>query len=225
MTDRGQPSAPAAPRPIIVLGPERSGTSVVAEMVHRWGAYAGEPELLRDADERNPQGYWEYLPIWDFLEELGDLSRGASWWDPAFQDLVAERASDPAYRDQALALVDRMETEGCPWVWKDPALSFYLPFWMQIWTDPVYIITVRNPIDVAASWRRFVTPPGKEFPSSLIDAYLLRWHYIMLLILEHTEGAADTIYVPYEGVIQDPKTHALKLGRFLNRCCVAGPAS
>ena len=27
--------------PIIVLGVERSGTSVVAEMVHRWGAYAG----------------------------------------------------------------------------------------------------------------------------------------------------------------------------------------
>ncbi len=27
--------------PIIVLGVERSGTSVVAEMLHRWGAYAG----------------------------------------------------------------------------------------------------------------------------------------------------------------------------------------
>ena len=26
---------------IIVLGVERSGTSVVAEMVHKWGAYAG----------------------------------------------------------------------------------------------------------------------------------------------------------------------------------------
>ena len=25
--------------PIIVLGAERSGTSVVTEMVHRWGAY------------------------------------------------------------------------------------------------------------------------------------------------------------------------------------------
>jgi len=30
--------------PIIVLGVERSGTSVVAEMIHRWGAYAGDQE-------------------------------------------------------------------------------------------------------------------------------------------------------------------------------------
>ena len=31
-------------QPIIVLGVERSGTSVGAEMVHRWGAYAGPPD-------------------------------------------------------------------------------------------------------------------------------------------------------------------------------------
>ena len=30
--------------PIIVLGVERSGTSVVAEMLHRWGAYVGPSE-------------------------------------------------------------------------------------------------------------------------------------------------------------------------------------
>ena len=33
--------------PIIVLGVERSGTSVVAEVLHRWGAYAGTSESRR----------------------------------------------------------------------------------------------------------------------------------------------------------------------------------
>ena len=33
--------------PIIVLGAERSGTSVVVEMVYRWGAYAGPSEKLQ----------------------------------------------------------------------------------------------------------------------------------------------------------------------------------
>ena len=33
--------------PIIVLGVERSGTSVVAEMLHRWGAYVGPSESRR----------------------------------------------------------------------------------------------------------------------------------------------------------------------------------
>ena len=113
--------------------------------------------------------------------------------------------------------------------WKDPALAFYLPFWNQIWIDPVFIITVRDPYDVAVSWRRFVSPPGKVFPSSLIDAYLLRWHYMMLLILEHTEGAPETIFTPYEGVVQDPHSHALRLGRLLNRClganALGGPSA
>ena len=36
--------------PIIVVGAERSGTSVVAEMVYRWGAYAGPSEKLHKAD-------------------------------------------------------------------------------------------------------------------------------------------------------------------------------
>ena len=68
--------------PIIVLGVERSGTSVVAEMVHRWGAYAGTPEMLHEADAHAPRGYWEFLPLWDLLVELGgDFASGATWWD------------------------------------------------------------------------------------------------------------------------------------------------
>jgi hypothetical protein len=74
-TDEGT----SKPHPIIVLGVERSGTSVVAEMVCRWGAYSGEDEKLRKGDEHNIQGYWEYTPIWDFLVELGDLAAGVSW--------------------------------------------------------------------------------------------------------------------------------------------------
>ena len=52
--------------PIIVLGAERSGTSVVSEMVHRWGAYAGPSEKLHKADAHAPRGYWEFLPL-EFL--------------------------------------------------------------------------------------------------------------------------------------------------------------
>lgn len=62
-------------RPVIVLGAERSGTSACAEMVHAWGAHAGDPGDLPAADELNPRGRWEYLPLWDLLAEIGDLPR------------------------------------------------------------------------------------------------------------------------------------------------------
>jgi hypothetical protein len=205
--------------PIIVLGVERSGTSVVAEMVHRWGAYAGECDKLRQADEHNPQGYWEYKPIWDFLVELGDLAAGVSWWDASFQERVREKLFIPPYRDMALELVAGMAKEGKPWVWKDPALSFFLPFWKEIWGDAVYIITVRNPYETALSWQQFVVPSELEGSVSLIAGNLLRWQYMMLRILEHTEAVERKVFIPYEGFVKEPWKQAKRLCDFLNRNC------
>jgi hypothetical protein len=206
-------------RPILVLGAERSGTSVVAEMAHRWGAYAGEDEKLRKGDEHNPHGYWEYTPIWDFLVELGDLAAGVSWWDASFQQRVRGKLFTPQYRDKALEMVAVMEKEGKPWVWKDPAFSFFLLFWKEIWGDAAYLITVRNPYDTARSWQQFVIPSKLEGPVSLIAGNLLRWHYMMLLILEHTEETERKIFIPYEGLVRDPWRHAKRLYEFLNRNC------
>lgn len=204
-------------RPIIVLGPERSGTSVVAEMVHRWGAYAGEPGKIRPADEHNARGYWEYLPIWDFLVELGDLSAGTSWWDPSFQELVHSRLSVPRYADRAREMIAEMGRSERPWVWKDPALAFCLSFWTRIWGDAVYIVTVRNPCDVAQSWKRFVLSAEAQGPGELVAAYLLRWQYIMLLILQHTEGVADKLFLAYENVLRAPIETARTLAGFMDR--------
>jgi hypothetical protein len=81
--------------PVIVLGAERSGTSVCAEMVHAWGAYAGEPGELAAADELNAHGRWEFLPLWDLLAAVGGFGSGATWWQESFQQDVAAKALDP----------------------------------------------------------------------------------------------------------------------------------
>jgi hypothetical protein len=207
------------PLPIIVLGVERSGTSLVAEMVHRWGAYAGESERLTKADGHNPQGYWEYLPIWDFLVELGDFAAGTSWWDASFQQRVREKIFIPQYRDKALELVAVMEKEGKTWVWKDPALNFFLPFWKEIWGDAAYLITVRNPYDTVLSWQKFILPEKLEGKVSLIAGNILCWQYMMLLILEHTEETENKIFIPYEGLVREPFRQAKRLYEFLNQTC------
>ena len=205
--------------PIIVLGVEHSGTSVVAEMVHRWGAYAGEYEKLTKADEHNLQGYWEYKPIWDFLVELGDFGDGVSWWDSSFQRRVREKIFIPYYSAKALELVAAMEREGKTWVWKDPALSFFLPFWKEIWGDAVYLIMVRNPYDLALSRQKFVMSSELEGSVSLIAGNILRWQYMMSLILEHTEETENKIFIPYEELVREPQRQAKRLYGFLNRNC------
>lgn len=91
--------------PIIVLGAERSGTSVVAEMVHRWGAYAGPSEKLHKADAHAPREYWEFLPLWDLLAELGDFDAGTTWWDHDFQQRIEKKATYPVFRKKAVELM------------------------------------------------------------------------------------------------------------------------
>ena len=202
------------PRPIIVIGPERSGTSVVADMICRWGAYPGEPERQRTADENNPNGYFEYLPIWEFLEELG-----TNWWDENFQVEVKGKASDSEHRKRAIEMVLEMEAARKPWIWKDPALSFFLPFWKQIWVNPIYVVTMRNPLDVALSWQKFATPSehGGMLPNTSTN--LLRWHYIMSLILENTEDIGAKIFISFERLMQEPEEEARRLGDFLGIDC------
>lgn len=202
-------------QPIIVLGVERSGTSVVAEMVHRWGAYAGPPDKLHKADTHAPRGYWEFLPLWDLLAELGDFDAGATWWDHDFQQRMEKKADDPAFRKKATELMTEM-SKGGPWFWKDPALSHFLPFWKQIWGDAIYIITVRNPLDTAVSWQKFITPSNVKVRISFVAMNLLRWQHMMMQILQHTEDAQHRLFLGYEDIVGQPRAQAEKLACFLN---------
>ena len=108
-----------------------------------------------------------------------------------------------------------MRQEDRPWFWKDPALCHFLPFWNQLWGDPVYVITVRHPLDSAASWQRFIMPPELEGNVSFVPMNLLRWQHMMMQILEHT-GSAHRIFVAYEDVLREPLAQAQRLDSFLN---------
>ena len=201
--------------PIIVLGVERSGTSVVAEMLHKWGAYAGPSEKLHKADAHAPKGYWEYKPLWDLVAELGDFDTGATWWNADFQKRMAEKATNPVYRKKATELMAEMH-KGGPWFWKDPALSHFLPFWKQLWGDAIYIITVRDPLDTAVSWQKFIMPSNVKRTISFVAMNLLRWQHMMTLILQHTEDVQYRLFLGYEDIIHNPCTQAKKLAGFLN---------
>ncbi|MCK4816954.1 hypothetical protein KA005_14390, partial [bacterium] len=62
--------------PIIILGMHRSGTSIVANMLHRIGISMGE-DLLK-SDKFNPNGYYEDA---DFLGiNKGILTNSEGTW-------------------------------------------------------------------------------------------------------------------------------------------------
>lgn len=204
--------------PILVLGIHRSGTSLAANLVHRWGAYGGETATLLRAELANPQGFFETPDLQDFVIDLyRSLEIGS--WDPRYPQRLQERAADPSYRNRAVRLIAAMAEQGGPWFWKEPTLSVMLPFWQPLWGDAVYIITVRDPYEAACSWERMKLPSALRGQIRAIASSLLRWQHVMLTILQHTEDSRRKIFVHYEDLLASPREQARRLAAFLDREC------
>lgn len=202
---------------IIVLGMGRSGTSLVTDVIRRWGAFAGLDGQFDQADHRNPRGYWEYKPLRQFNSQLLASVDASEVYPPIDDSLVRARASEPVYRDRALQLIAEMEAGGPIWVWKDPMFFGILPFWQRLWKNVVYVIPVRNPLDVVASQQKWLGEGiDRTIPES---ALLLYWQNGVMTMLRHTEAIADKIFISYEHLVESPQEQCQRLCAFLDGQC------
>lgn len=209
-------------RPIFVLGVDRSGTSMLTEVVARWGAHAGREELRARIDEGNPQGYWEYMPMQDFFSEL--LSRvGLSIWDPDFKRLIRMQASNPEMRRRVIAVAEEMDSPDGLWLWKEQNLIFALPFLREVFPEAVYLITLRNPYDSALSYNKMRVPAALQGKISLIGYSLLRWQHFMIMIFEELQSYKSKLLVSYEALLSSPREQSTRVCRFL--ASVYGPSA
>ena len=201
---------------IIVLGTMRSGTSLIAELIRRWGAYSGSENDLWKSDINDPRGYgyMEYIPLQNLNDELLDNNDRI----PPSHKLLEEKASDPIFREKASGLLQEMDEETMKnkfdaWVWKDARLPLTLPFWMKFWDDPVYVITVRHPAEVILSSAKTEDLDEENIPFSAGLAY---WQYCMLNILSSTQESRHKFFISYEQLINNPLWECTRLCQFLD---------
>ena len=206
-------------RRIIVLGIMRSGTSLTAELVRLWGAYnGGESNLWKsDMNDLRGYGYMEYVPLQKLNDELLDHNDRV----PPAQKQMEERALDPVFREKAMRLLQEMDEQAenngfDTWVWKDARLPLTLPFWVQIWEDPIYVITIRHPAEVALSSAQTEEVDPKDLPFS---AGLIYWQYCLLNILAFTQESHKKIFVAYDQLLDDPVAECTRLCQFLDKQC------
>jgi hypothetical protein len=136
--------------PICIAGMHRSGTSMVARLMHDCGVFLGPEDELNAPAFDNPEGYWENLQFVRLNEAI--IAQCDGKWDapPAFRarwefcpelDLLRERAGE---------LIEGLRRHK-HWGWKDPRNSLKLPFWQQLIPDMKVVVCVRNPLEVAPS--------------------------------------------------------------------------
>ncbi len=208
-----------SPKRIIVLGIMRSGTSLTAELIRLWGAYAGEKEELWKWGPSDPRGYgyMEYIPLQNLNDELLDYNETV----PPPPEELEEKATDPTYRDKALGLIQTMDQRASDsgavaWVWKDARTVLTLPFWTKILQDPIYVITVRHPVETTLSAAKTEEMEEESIPFSAGLAY---WQYCMLSILNFTQDSPRKMFIAYDQLLSKPVQECTRLGYFLDKHC------
>jgi hypothetical protein len=146
---------PAAPRPVVVLGMHRSGTSLCANLLHAMGVNMAEHAA---PSPHNQRGHWERAPVNDLNDRIFDTFGRA--WDSAAHVLALPPhwLGDPrvqAVRAALVAYLRPLKEWGSPWGLKDPRIARLLPLWRQVFADleisPRYVFCIRDPAQVARS--------------------------------------------------------------------------
>ena len=198
------------PERIIVSGIYRSGTSLTAELVHRWGAYVGQ----QDDIFQDEYGYLEHLALQKLNDELlNDNSRV-----PTPVDQMREKAQNPILKERALEILGAMDKEAeqnqaTAWVWKDPRLPLVLPFWANIWGDVIHVIPVRHPVETILSAASMDGLSPEDVPLSAGFAY---WQFCMLNVITFTENSSRKLFLAYDQLLQNPRQECARLCHFLD---------
>ncbi|MCH7575556.1 MAG: tetratricopeptide repeat protein [Candidatus Marinimicrobia bacterium] len=142
--------------PILITGMHRSGTSMVAELLHHCGLFLGPADRMLPPGEGNPNGFWEDKDMDAVTEEA--LSALSGKWDfllPGMPEGYARSAKLENARAMGRQAMRLMATGG-PWGWKDPRASIMVPFWKHLIPDLRIVIVVRHPLEVGRSLQKRV---------------------------------------------------------------------
>ena len=132
---------------VVVAGFHRSGTSLLARLLHRAGLYIGDD--LIGAMESNPFGHFEDRSIVQLHDGIL-ADNGLNWQvDRPFIPVITPR------RWEEMETIVTERRVGHPlWGFKDPRVCLFLPEWASLMPDMKVTGIFRHPKDAVYSLRR-----------------------------------------------------------------------
>lgn len=203
------PSAGRAPQrtAIIVAGMHRSGTSALARVLNLLGC--GMARDLVKANFGNTLGYWESRSIVELNSSiLAELN--ANWMDWTCPGFDGAKSIIDKYRQRAERILEEEYGSSSPFVIKDPRKSLLLRFWNDVFNNvsikPLVIISLRNPLNVAASLE-------KRDGLSFSHAQLLWLRY--LLEAEGSSRNVSRMFISFDALLTDWRREIERLSQGL----------
>lgn len=187
---------------ILVIGPHRSGTSLVARLLNMMGAYFGPEGISWPANDANIKGFWERLDVLEVNDAI--LAASQCRWDRLSGWNIAAPPAIPEKTRQRLRSTLFSMDGFRPWMLKDPRLCLTLPLWREYLEVPLAIVVHRHPIETALSLQRRQATP---YP---LPYGLAIWEYYAAAALNHTAQMPRCL-VSYHHLLANPVEETQKL--------------
>lgn len=190
---------------IVVLGPGRSGTSMVMNILVKLGMQVSEK--LFPAAKGNPRGYFEDIEIMNIQKQLllelnaqPNIPLPKGWQEAHGLNSFINALSEIVQKN--------VQASKNIWGFKDPRTTVLLDLWTKVFdnskVEPKYILAVRNPASVAVSLKK-----SARMPEELSE---LMWLYRIC------EGLLDTDFkcfvVHYEEALSAPCELGRKIAEY-----------
>ncbi len=184
---------------IIVLGPHRSGTSLLTRLINMMGAYFGVGAASIGFNQENPKGFWERRDVIDVNEAI--LEAKKSTWDQLLGWKIEELPTKKSFKeldeiDHKIKNVLLELDANRPWVTKDPRLCITFPHWKRHLEVPVIVSMTRDPIEVALSLK---TRNG--FP---LHHGLAIWEYYAVGMVNAMRSGVPVVHVTHQEILSNP---------------------
>jgi hypothetical protein len=184
---------------VLVPGSGRSGTSLFAGILQRFGFHVPQPEV--PADDTNPRGFAESQWVVDFHARL--LRRaGVQVSDarPGAWARTADVCLDDAVERELRTWLGSQFREADHIVVKDPRLSWFLSLWRrcgeEIGASPRFVTMLRHPAAVIDSKRRWYG--GWQGDVSRAAGWINQ-----TLFTERATREAPRVFVRYDDLLDD----------------------
>lgn len=132
---------------LLIAGFHRSGTSLVAQLLHQAGLFVGE--TLLQPLRSNPYGHFEDSEVVFIHEQI--LEDNGFDWQLTHRPVMAV---NPTRWRHMQSLVTRRRTAHRFWGFKDPRLCLFLPMWKHLIPEARVLLVFRHYADCANSLER-----------------------------------------------------------------------
>jgi hypothetical protein len=134
--------------PILITGAARSGTSIIAGVIHMCGVFGGD---LYGPQRANKKGMFENVDVRQklikpYLQQIGA--------DPRGQYPLPDTYTMPVYNNWSVRTRQLFVNQGYedgPWFIKSPKLALMWPVWNNAFPNAKWIIVRRRSADIANS--------------------------------------------------------------------------